>query len=92
MKAKPTHSPEPHSVQQNERESVRNNKCFQDEMISEQYLEIMLFMLGSATPSAAPRRILIARRAHKEVSAAQGVRNVAIDHRVTPHAMTSLPP
>lgn len=49
-------------------------------------------MLGSATPSATPKRTLIASRARKEVSAAQGVRKVEIDQRVTPHAMTILPP
>lgn len=52
----------------------------------------MLFMLGSATPSAIPSIALIASRVHKEVSAAQGVRKVAIDHKATPHDMTSLPP
>ena len=52
----------------------------------------MLFMQGRATPSAMPSRARIASRAHKEVSAAQGVRKVASDHKATPHAMTTLPP
>lgn len=56
------------------------------------YLATMLFMQGRATPSAMPRRARIARRSHREVSAAQGVRKVAKDHKATPQAMTTLPP
>lgn len=58
----------------------------------QQYLESMLFMLGNATPSAIPSRVLMVSSDHKEVSAAQGVRRVAKDHKATPHAITSLPP
>nr|GMD12408.1 hypothetical protein DVH24_036078 [Ipomoea batatas]GMD15857.1 hypothetical protein DVH24_036078 [Ipomoea batatas] len=47
---------------------------------------------GRATPSAMPSNIRMESSAHKETSIAQGVRKVAKDQRVTPHAMTTLPP
>ena len=56
------------------------------------YLATMLFMQGRATPSAMPSKARIARSAHNEVSAAQGVKNVASDHKATPQPMTILPP
>lgn len=49
-------------------------------------------MLGNATPSAIPKRALMASNADRDDSAAQGVRKVAIDHKATPYAMTRLPP
>lgn len=52
----------------------------------------MLFMQGRATPSATPSIARMAIKAHKEVSAAKGVRKVANDHSATPHPMTILPP
>ena len=62
------------------------------DILEHQYLAIMLFMHGRATPSAMPSTTRVASKAHKEVSAAHGVRNVASDHKATPHAMTTLPP
>lgn len=59
---------------------------------SRAYLDRRVFMDGSATPSARPKRMRTVRSIAVECSAANGVRNVARDHTATPHAMTLFPP
>lgn len=49
-------------------------------------------MEGRVTPSASPKNARAANSAIVEWLAAQGVSRVAIDHKVTPHAITVLPP
>lgn len=49
-------------------------------------------MEGRATPSARPKKARIAKRLVVEWFAAHGVRNVAKDHKATPHAITLFPP
>jgi hypothetical protein len=48
------------------------------------YLDTILFMLGSATPSAMPSKTLVNRNNQIERPAAHGDRNVAKDHKATP--------
>lgn len=51
-----------------------------------------VLMVGKATPSARPKRARTASSMPVECWAAHGVRKVARDQTVAPHAMTRFPP